>query len=285
MNPLKTLSKSIRFAQTLGRNLQSKRVLMGLVLINSIDHRRKRCRWIVRKLMEIGSQRGRLHLTLTGAASSKIGIKAVLRTDPADYQSVYECLGFDHYKRPAFEVTHLLDGGANIGFFSLALLRTTDKCEIIAVEANPKNIEILRSNLPMALIRDCALSALDGVAEFDFCAANTGSLSEFSTFAPRLGSISVKCTRLSSLIPDSWNMDKTWLKLDIEGAEYSVIQDFLTTDSRRPKAISLEIHDYLRKGGELLVRTIENAGYCVSIEGSGNSGNVCRQIYAEYHAS
>jgi hypothetical protein len=76
-------------------------------------------------------------------------------------------------------------------------------------------------------------------------------------------------------------MRHTWLKLDIEGAEYEVLRDLLAT-AYRPAALSVEIHDYPSAGGAQLVTDLEKAGYQFQMLDPGDARNVCRQISAVY---
>lgn len=53
--------------------------------------------------------------------------------------------------------------------------------------------------------------------------------------------------------------DQCWLKLDIEGAEYEVLPALLEAGCQ-PKIISMEIHDFSRRGNKLL-NLLKTHGY------------------------
>ena len=91
----------------------------------------------------------------------------------------------------------------------------------------------------------------------------------------------VESIRIVNIIPKHWDLNSMLLKLDIEGAEYEVLDDLLN-NKLYSKVILVEIHDYLRAGGKELIQRLINVGYKVNIAGSGDSGNVCRQISAYY---
>jgi hypothetical protein len=91
--------------------------------------------------------------------------------------------------------------------------------------------------------------------------------------------VEVEAKRIMDCLPAHWDARSTWIKLDIEGAEYDVIPDLLR-GSFRPALLTAEIHDYLRRDGAALVRELEQNGYDVAIEGFGHEGYVCRQISA-----
>ncbi len=155
------------------------------------------------------------------------------------------------------------------------------------VEPNPNNVDLLRYNtsfLSRTEIIQAALSAQEGNAQFELAGSNTSRLQSVPGHAPTTQTITVPCKRLRDVIPEHWDMNHTWLKLDIEGAEYEVLRDMLDTDLR-PHALSLEIHEYPTAGGADLVRDLENAGYRVDILAHGDDANTCRQAAAIYARS
>lgn len=154
----------------------------------------------------------------------------------------------------------------------------------MVVEPDPGNFMFLEQNLACfsnVKKKRVALAAQNGEATFYRLSSNGGHLlSPDSTPEDKTrDTFVVKTQRLPELFPSHWRLALTWLKLDIEGAEYAVFNDMLTS-GLKPVFVSAELHDYFHAGGELLVQQLRAAGYKVRIEGSGTSGNVCRQVHA-----
>jgi len=206
--------------------------------------------------------------------------------DGADYQTIWECFG-DMYQAPQVPIRHVFDGGGNLGLFSLAVAARLALEDIVVVEPDPENFSLLESNLsgfPKAIKVRAALAATEGTAFFNRSSSNTGHLVGRPASPSNQGECEVTTRRIRSLIPKAWGMAATWLKLDIEGAEYEVVRDMLTS-GLKPVFVSAEVHDYLRAGGEALVDELRSAGYAVEVTGYGDEGNVCRQIHARLEDS
>ncbi len=200
----------------------------------------------------------------------------------ADYQSMWECLMDDVYRCPATPIKHVLDGGANLGFFTIHACKTVAARDYVLIEPEPRNRELLEKNvasLPGCKVLPYALSATRKTAEFLLADSNTGHLNGAPSHCDMDGKISVECVRIGDVLPPAWDMSKTWLKLDIEGAEYEVIPDLLSS-GLRPKVLSIELHEYDTAGGSKMVKLMQEAGYTVSIHDPGSDLNVCRQVTA-----
>ena len=258
-------------------------------LNNQADwQRRKILLNVIKFILEKCSKDGFLEISLKTPSkfenTKKMRLK--LRTNnQADYQSLFECLGIDMYKVPKSNIKYVLDGGGNIGFFSILASFLPDIKEIIIVEPNPNNIELLKVNT--SVLHECIKielyeNALDGeerIANFEFASSNTGHIENMPGHHGSSNKIKVQTKPISVLLPDNWDMKRTWIKLDIEGAEYKVLNE-LFDSGFTPKAMSVEYHDYLNAGGEKSVQNLENFGYSTNIHGYGESGNVCRQVTA-----
>jgi FkbM family methyltransferase len=199
----------------------------------------------------------------------------------ADYQGLFECYA-GMYQLPETPIKFILDGGANIGFFSsYAYLTQPSVQQIICIEPNPDNLPVLKANLQNipATIVNKALSDFSGTAVFNFKEHNTGHIEGSPGHAYHFEQTTVSCCTISEIIPPEWDMQTTLIKLDIEGQEYNVFKDMLAKKIY-PKLIAAELHDYFHAGGPELIQAFEQHGYTVQVEGSGNEGNVCRQIVA-----
>ena len=205
--------------------------------------------------------------------------------DRADYQTMWECLNDDVYEKPPIETRYVLDGGANIGLFSVSALRRLGAVDIIAVEPDQANLRLLSRNatfLPASAIIGAALGEKGGDVIFERADSNTGHVRGAPAHVQPLESYVVPCRRLEEILPKEWEMNCTWVKLDIEGAEYEVIRDLLHSHLR-PAVISIEVHEFTTAGGAELVSEMKDAGYQISMLDAGDDLNTCRQVTAVYH--
>ena len=206
--------------------------------------------------------------------------------DRADYQTLWECFQSGIYACPEPEVHHLLDGGANLGFFSVAAELKMPIKDVVALEPDEDNLRLLRRNLSYLgkdAVVPAALDGKEGEVWFEKAESNTGHLRDAPAHTQTTGSYRVQCKRISDVMPAHWDMAHTWLKLDIEGAEYVVIRDLLI-DGRRPKVISMEIHEYPTAGGAELVGQLAEVGYSVHLL-DAEAANTCRQLTAVYQCT
>ncbi len=269
-----------------GYGIKDKIVLFTIGILNQADPIKwVYLRYLLKQIINISSSNEICKLSMNSSIpSKKIEVRFRLNNN-ADYQSIYECLDSNMYVVPKGEIKHLFDGGANIGFFTISNSYLPNLKEIVAVEPNPENIPLLENNL-LGLkdaiditIHELAISDVKGKAIFEIFSSNNSQLETSPGFGSSTEKVEVITDSILNLIPSNWDMSKTWLKLDIEGAEYKVVDQLLESELR-PAAISMEIHDYLNSGGESLVKRLNECGYTVEISGYGNSGYVCRQITA-----
>jgi FkbM family methyltransferase len=155
--------------------------------------------------------------------------------------------------------------------------------EIVIAEPEPSNLSLLKRNcapIDETTVLSVALDERGGSGAFTVSTEpNEGKLTSESD-STEGETIEVECRRITRIIPKHWDMDRTWLKLDIEGAEYGVLEELLRS-KLRPAVISAELHDYLNRGGRAMVDALVEEGYEVTVEGEGDRGYVCRQIIAE----
>jgi FkbM family methyltransferase len=282
------LLKCLRFSKW-GADLRSRLLLFRIGILTSLYPERHD--WLLKRLKSAIAKEapdgilGIAMRTYSGRRRTTFYVR--LRAgNEADYQSLWECLNEGFYPAPPVKIHHVLDGGANLGFFSVTLVGSPSIRDIILVEPEPGNLELLRQNADIHSsykILPVALSSHNGTAQFDLAASNSGHLkgSPGYLFESATRSITVECKRIQDVLPPHWDMKHTWVKLDIEGAEYSVLPDLLRTN-RRPVAISAELHDYDNADGGNLVRNLESAGYRVELVNPGDARNTCRQLTAWY---
>jgi FkbM family methyltransferase len=138
--------------------------------------------------------------------------------------------------------TGIVDGGANIGMFALQASARFPGLPITCYEPDKDNLVQLRRNLEANNIAaEVIPKALwSKTAELFFHPGQ--SYSGFVSTNPSPYPISC----VLPVVPDG-----CWLKLDIEAAEYEVLPALLEAGPK-PAIISMEIHDFNRRGDKLL---------------------------------
>ncbi|MFZ2500411.1 MAG: FkbM family methyltransferase [Minisyncoccia bacterium] len=144
----------------------------------------------------------------------------------------------------------VIDGGANIGVSLLYIKLQAPNAHVICIEPNPAAQIVLEKNITtngweksVTIIRS-ALGKSTGTADF-FLLADTdtdssGSLIQKSGLKEKRRSFTVPVEPLSHHITEPID----FLKLDIEGAEFDVMDDLQTSGClARIKHIQLEYHD------------------------------------------
>ena len=138
--------------------------------------------------------------------------------------------------------TGVLDGGANIGLFALFAHAKFPGINVTCYEPEKDNLIQLRRNLEVnkiaAEIIPKALWSKTAELFFHHGESYSGFVNDYPSPYP-----------ISCILPEV--TEDSWLKLDIEGAEYEVLPALLKTGVR-PKIISMEIHDFKQRGSHLL---------------------------------
>jgi len=164
----------------------------------------------------------------------------------------------------------ILDVGANVGLASLYFARQYPDALIEAYEADPVLYRILVKNL--SLFPECsrvkahcaAIWTSEGSISFRPDGADGGSIC-------KRGLVQVRSVRLADILAES---PIEFLKLDIEGAEYEVLED-CAKDLKNVGSMVVEYHGI--SGGKprlgRVLQILENAGfrYYLCAEGVWNS--------------
>jgi FkbM family methyltransferase len=156
------------------------------------------------------------------------------------------------YDLPNFEPKVIIDGGANIGMFSVHALSHFPKAQLICYEPDAINFAQLQKNLVLNGLRaqthSLGLWSSDTTLYYHARSSETGFVDQFPP------GVEIPCT-LPKIQPDCW------LKLDIEGGEYEVLPALLQQDPL-PRWISLEIHDFDTRG-QALLKLLQEHGYTI----------------------
>ena len=156
------------------------------------------------------------------------------------------------YEPPVDEPDLIIDGGANIGIFAIYAASYFPNSRIICYEPDPNNYKQLKKNLEnnhlQAEAYQLGLWSSNKCLYFHAASSETGFINEL----PSDTSTSVNC-----VLPSVSN--RSWLKLDVEGAEYEILPT-LFEKHQYPFWISMEIHELNTKGQDL-VDLLRNSHY------------------------
>ncbi|HEX6042077.1 FkbM family methyltransferase [Longimicrobium sp.] len=161
----------------------------------------------------------------------------VLRILNGTYEREQTAL-FEQLIRPGHTV---LDVGANIGYYTLlAAVLVGPKGAVHAFEPEPRNAGFLRRHVEMNRLRkvtvqQAAVSDRAGTARFDFgSGSGTGRLADS-------GAIEVRTLRLDDYCAEH-GLAPSAIKIDVEGAEMSVLQGARQTLERHRPVLFLSTH-------------------------------------------
>lgn len=171
---------------------------------------------------------------------------------------------------PFYEKACIVDIGAHAGYFSLFASQNLHRdSHIIAIEPDATNLSLLKSNCATRknmLIVNAAVSDRDGEMNLYLGRSINHSLLDDYALNEKGGqSKVVRVVSLASLFKEANISQVDFLKMDCEGAEYSIIEAAAKDIFDRVSTISLEFHD-LRdstKTGNVLVKKLSDLGFRV----------------------
>ena len=154
-----------------------------------------------------------------------------------------------------------IDAGAAIGDHTIAYLSKTGI--VHAFECDPKMLECLRHNCPMASIYPFALHDRHG-SLFQHAGSEGGAGGNYLSISA-VSETSLPCVRL-----DDFRFPKVdFIKWDIEGSEVSAIKGAKNTIQRCKPVMIVEVHDgHLKRAGysmEFLENLIKSLGYSITV--------------------
>jgi len=176
------------------------------------------------------------------------------------YEEIFLQKGYDF--AASLDDPVIVDCGGNIGMSVLRFARLFPAARIQVYEADPRISEVLRANLKAnhveAEVIGAAVSVSEGEVRFNPDGSDGGSIVGAS------GLVRVPGVRLAERLPPRVDL----LKLDIEGAEYAVIDDLCISGAiDRVRRIAGEFHCCFGLNGSVgrTMVALENAGFSVSI--------------------
>ncbi len=179
-----------------------------------------------------GALSRRLHVTLALLGPAARVVRVTLPVQPQAYWTLYEIL-FAHAYRPLAAISPdvVVDAGANIGLATVYLHELFPEARFICVEADPRNLPLLRRNLAQNGVRSdliaAALASSAGQVTFRLHRAASDYSSSLSTGFPdaEYTTVQVPATTLRAVLASCGVRRVGLLKIDIEGGEFEVLDD------------------------------------------------------------
>lgn len=232
-----------------------------LILAQTIVSR-PRLKKFLMPLLRLFTRQGHFLAEFRAAGQSWVRASFRLSDLASDLESFREVGMGDDYgiAKMNFEPELIVDGGGNIGFFTLAASRRWPRAEFLIFEPLPENLSAIKENLKLnnlsARIMPLGLGNSRREAVFyRRTAANQGGL---LPQAPYLATLKIRLAPLSEFVsPDK----KCLIKLDIEGVEMEVMAEFLKMS--RPRAVIVgELH-FCEENRPKLTAFLESVGWRV----------------------
>jgi FkbM family methyltransferase len=182
-----------------------------------------------------------------------------------------------------------LDVGCFDGRFLETVLRVAPGGKHIAYEPIPGKCAILRARFPSVEVRQAALAAEDGEATFQHVTtlpSHSGLRRRDYPHAVEIAEIRVRTERFDDHRPRNWV--PTLIKIDVEGAECSVIEGALRTISEYRPVVAFEhgrgsAEHYGRGPADIHRLLVGAAGLRIfDLDGNGPYGEA--EFEREFHA-
>lgn len=250
-----------------GARLRDKWLAFLLACLGQAGRHRQGFRgWLLRQLKR-SSVDGTITVTLRRPPMRHAAHLRLREGNESDYLVVAELL---HQSRsaPSSAPGEIIDCGANIGTFSVWAAAVFPDVPLHCYEPEPDNVTRLRENLAVnrianAQVHPVGVWSADTTLYFHPAASYAGHIDERPPGEP----IVCKFPLVT---------DRSWLKLDVEGAEYVVVPEMLKR-GLRPAFISMEVHDACQRGARLIALLREH-GY--EIHGRMEPDHDCWEINA-----
>lgn len=148
---------------------------------------------------------------------------------------------------PVPEGGMVIDIGANIGAFSVFALHRLKAGKVVAFEPDPVNFAHLRTNAalaPSGRLVPVQEAIADAVGEMTFHRGNEGGVSTSGSLLSTKGEkVTVATTTLEAALDRHGIQTCAFLKMDCEGAEYSILYGAPDDVLQRIRQMVIEVHD------------------------------------------
>lgn len=246
MSTLSTLLSLVHHARK-GISLHDKKLAFLVAGLGVIGLHRKKIRSWFRQQIDASDSN---ELILLNVRVNQTLLHLVMRHgNEGDYLMTGELIrgGYDY---PDFEPKVIIDGGANIGMFAVQAATRFPKAKVICYEPDSSNFQTLNKNISLNDLQietqPLGLWSKNCTLYYHAKTSETGYVDEIPPGIP------IECA-LPTIEED------TWLKLDVEGAEYEILPALFEA-GRFPRWISMEIH-YLNERGQDIFQLLNQHNY------------------------
>lgn len=210
--------------------------------------------------------------------NQKYQIKLRSQADNSIYKEIFELREYKEIEQIIKSAkAPLIDAGAQAGFFVLYCRALNSEVKIFAIEPDEGNLELLDENLKINKIDNvevipAALAGKSGLRDF-YISKDSHNHSFYKILIPKINKTEkVKAFGLDDWLKEQGVEDVSLLKLDIEGAEYEVLENF--NGWEKIKNIVLEYHEFGAHRHEDLEKLLSANGFKVKSKGSGFEKNL-----------
>lgn len=195
------------------------------------------------------------------------------------FKGVHEKLSTQQYIRNIKEGMHVLEIGANIGYYALIAANLLGKSgKVYAFEPNPKSLKLLNMNIYLNGYKDMFEVYPYGVgSENEVCEFYVMNKNNTSGFTKKKGSdliekekLNLKVVCLDDFFAKGVKID--YFRMDVEGYEYNIINGMknILSSKNKPKGCFIEIHpNILRDTYDLTARDfvllLKSYGYIIEL--------------------
>lgn len=140
---------------------------------------------------------------------------------------------------------NFLEVGANIGYYALLEATNLSTGTVIALEPDPRNVELLKKNIQLNNVEDKVkvypYAASDENTTLPLHLNERTNVSNFVHNEGAVDTVDVTCVRLDTL-PEIKEVD--FIRMDIEGYECKVLRGLenIIYDTKKPLKIMIEVH-------------------------------------------
>jgi FkbM family methyltransferase len=197
--------------------------------------------------------------------------------DPSSYSDfilgIYEPGCTNVLRQYAREGSLCVDVGANLGYFSIFMSRLVGgRGQVIAFEPMPDTVEILQKNVRVNDLRNVTVvqaAAGDVTGSVEFFSEQSQSMTKTASMLNHRFQGAARTTIVPSIRLDDYFVGAArypdFIKIDVEGAEESVLNGARETLARSSPALVVEIHRWGSPESQRVLSLLSELGYSAHI--------------------
>lgn len=176
------------------------------------------------------------------------------------------------------EIEYIVDGGANIGFFSMIYAAKYPKAKIIAIEPDSRNFELLKQNTSQFSNIKCIKAGLwSSSVGLKLIDRGTGSWGFMVKECKKGEKGDIDAVSMMALMQQNNFPRIDILKLDIEGSENELLSQDYAMWLSKVKIMFIETHDKIIPGTDALVTNVMKDNGFKELHQNGENRIFCRQ--------